>query len=171
MKNHPPLRRPLRRRTRTEHGAAAVEFALVSSLLFMLLFGVIQYGLYFNDSLNVRQGVRDSARQGAVENFPTCSGASSNSAKLVCGTKAQIGAVTGTAYVKVSVPSSGWAKGQPLTVCAMVRSEGAIGLVPMPNSGWISSKTQMFIEQEKLKATWTNAADTLPSGQSWSWCP
>lgn len=166
-----PSRRVLRRRARSTSGAAAVEFALVSSLLFSMLFGVIQYGLYFNDSLNVRQGVRDTARQGAVENFPACSGASSNSAKLLCATKVQIGAVTGTPYVKVAAPSSGWAKGQPLTVCAVVRSEGALGLVPMPNGGWISSKTQMFIEQEKLKGAWTNAADTLPSGQTWNFCP
>ena len=69
------------------------------------------------------------------------------------------------------MPSSGWAKGQPLTVCAMIETEGAVGLLPMPNGGWISSKTQMFIEQEKLKANWTNSSDSLPSGQSWSWCP
>ena len=31
-------------------------------------------------------------------------------------------------------------------VCAMVRSEGGIGLLPMPNDGLITSKTQMSIE-------------------------
>lgn len=168
--HHPLESRPAPVRARSATGASAVEFALVSSLMFTILFGVIQYGLYFNDSLNVRQGVRDSARQGAVENFPACSGAASNSDKLRCSTKTQIGAVTGTAYVKVAA-SSGWAKGNPLTVCAMVKSEGAVGLVPMPKGGWISSKTQMFIEQEKLKGAWTDVSDPLPAGQSWSWCP
>lgn len=154
---------------RGDDGAAAVEFALVCSLLFLMLFGTLQYGLYFNDSLNVRQGVRDAARQGVVEDFGTCS-ASTNSGKLLCTAKEHIGSLTGTTYVKVAVPSTGWAKGSALTVCAAVSSDGGVGLLPMPNDGWITSKTQMYIEQEAEKASWSNAQDSLPAGQDWSWC-
>ena len=42
---------------RAESGAAAVEFALVSTLLFTVMFGIMQYGLFFNDALSTRQGV------------------------------------------------------------------------------------------------------------------
>ena len=138
-------------------------------VFFLLLFGVIQYGLWFNDSLNVRQGVREAARQAVVANFPTCGGATSPSAELVCETKQQIGALTGPAYVDVMAPH-GWAQGQPLVVCAMVKSDGGVGLLPMPNGGWITSETQMSIEQSAVPGGWTDRADTLPSGVDWTWC-
>ncbi|MFI5073895.1 MAG: TadE family protein [Actinomycetales bacterium] len=47
------LHAPRRHRDR---GAAIVEFAIVIPLLLALLFGVVDYGLWFNDSLSVRQG-------------------------------------------------------------------------------------------------------------------
>ena len=37
-------------RSSAQRGAAAVEFALVVPLLFLILFGTIQYGLYFFDA-------------------------------------------------------------------------------------------------------------------------
>jgi hypothetical protein len=164
--------RPLRPgRARSDTGAAAVEFALVSGVLFLVLFGIIQYGLYFNDSLNTRQGVREAARQGVVRNFSSCGSETTDFGKLACSTKHEIGALTGPTYVKIVTPSGGWAKARPLTVCAMVKSNGALGLLPMPNGGWILSKTQMSIEQATAPLpTGSARADTLPSGASWSWC-
>jgi Flp pilus assembly protein TadG len=51
--------------TRKEQGAAAIEFALVMLPLVVLLFGAIQYGLYFwamqGGSDVARSAVRDSA--------------------------------------------------------------------------------------------------------------
>lgn len=158
------------RTRRTAEGAAAVEFALVSVVFFLILFGIIQYGLYFNDALNTRQGVREAARQGVVRNFSGGSGAD-DMAKLRDLTAKQIGAITGETYVKVLTPSGGWAKAKPLTICAMVRSDGAIGLLPMPGGGWIQSRTQMSIEQATAPLpTGAAGADTLPAGASWSWC-
>jgi Flp pilus assembly protein TadG len=158
-------------RRRHDGGAAAVEFALVSGVLFLVLFGIIQYGLFFNDSLNTRQGVREAARHAVVESFSFQSGCTtgSNSAQLRCSTSKEVGALTGTPLVKVSAAS--WAKGSPVTVCAMVHSDGAIGMLPMPNGGWIRSKTQMSIEQVTKAGAWTNTADSLGgTGQTWDWC-
>jgi Flp pilus assembly protein TadG len=53
-------------RERAEQGAAAVEFALVSVLLFALLFGTLQYGLYFWSLHSGAQAAREAARQAAV---------------------------------------------------------------------------------------------------------
>lgn len=168
-----PVRRAARGSARTRRrcasGAAAVEFALVSGVFFLVLFGIIQYGLYFNDSLNARQGVREAVRMGVVKNFSGGSGGT-DMAKLKDITSQQVGALTGTTYVMVK-PSSPWKKGSPLTVCAMVNSDGGVGMLPMPNGGWITSKTQMSIEQDTPAASGSTVSDTLPAGSpGWSWC-
>lgn len=150
-----------------ERGAAAVEFALVMPILFLLMFGILQYGLYFNDSFNTRSGVREAARQGVVRSFADCGGASTDMDKLRCNTKTQINALTGTAYVKVVKPDT-WARAEPLIVCAMVETDAAIGMLPMPNAGWIASSTQMSIEQDaEPLPTGTTTYDPLPAGLSY----
>lgn len=52
---------PANRRNGSERGAAAVELAIVLSILFMFVFGVIQFGLAFNR----HQGIQAAAREGA----------------------------------------------------------------------------------------------------------
>jgi hypothetical protein len=160
----------VRTRRRHDGGAAAVEFALVSGVLFLLLFGIIQYGLFFNDSLNTRQGVREAVRQGVVKNFSAGSGAT-DMAKLVDITGKQINPLTGDVYVRVKPPSP-WKKGSPLTVCALVKSDGGIGMLPMPNGGWIKSKTQMSIEQDTPAASGsTTSTSPVPADfPGWAWC-
>lgn len=49
------------RRMREETGAAAVEFAIVVSVLLMILFGTAQFGIAFNRM----QGIEAAAREGA----------------------------------------------------------------------------------------------------------
>jgi Flp pilus assembly protein TadG len=47
---------------RSERGAAAVEFALVMPLLFLLVFGIIEFGFIFNKELGVTHSAREGAR-------------------------------------------------------------------------------------------------------------
>ena len=49
-----------------ERGAALVEFALISSLLFLLLFGIIEVGLILGDQSEVSQAARQAARSASV---------------------------------------------------------------------------------------------------------
>jgi hypothetical protein len=160
-----------RRRREDQQGAAAVEFALVVPILFLLMFGILQYGLWFFDTLGTRQGVREAARMGVVRNFPSCGTATNDMDKLRCETKRQIDAVTGTTYVRVVKPST-WQKGAPLVVCAMVKSNGGIGLLPLPSGGWITTKTQMSVEEDTAPVpTGSTSEDSLSgTGQSWTWC-
>src|SRR6476469_2249505 len=60
-------RQPRLNRRRSERGAAAVEFALVMPILFLLIFGIIDYVMLFFDSIGLRQGAREGARQAVVQ--------------------------------------------------------------------------------------------------------
>ena len=63
----------LRRRTRRdERGAAAVEFALVLPFMLLIVFGSIQYGIYFWADQGGSDAARKAARLGAVGDYPTC---------------------------------------------------------------------------------------------------
>jgi Flp pilus assembly protein TadG len=54
------------RRLGDERGASAVEFAIIASLLLMILFGTIQFGLIFNRYQGVQAGGREGARLGSL---------------------------------------------------------------------------------------------------------
>lgn len=55
-----------RRRLGEERGASAVEFAIIASLLFMILFGTIQFGIIFNRYQGLQAGGREGARLGSL---------------------------------------------------------------------------------------------------------
>src|SRR5918911_5605044 len=59
-----------------ERGAAAVEFALIAPLLFMLLFGIFQFGLVWSQKNVYIGAAREGARYAAVN--CDVSGSSSN---------------------------------------------------------------------------------------------
>ena len=47
---------------RNRRGVSALEFALVAPVLFMLVFGIIQFGITFNNYLALTDGVRAASR-------------------------------------------------------------------------------------------------------------
>ena len=168
-----------RRRTIRERGASALEFGLVSPVVFAVLFGTITYGLWFNDSLNLRQGLREASRQGVVANYgegsscgmtyTTVSVPTDNMKKLMCKVEDAVGAYTGETYVKVVVPA-GWVRGQELVVCGMVRAERLPGLVPLPEDRMIRWASRMSIEKVNPGQTETGGEEVPPTGVSWAWC-
>ena len=58
------LSRPLS--SRSETGAAAVEFALIASVLFALVFGIIEFGRIFSEFEVMNSAAREGARAAAV---------------------------------------------------------------------------------------------------------
>ena len=154
-----------RRRRRTQSGAAAVEFALVVPILAALMFGIVDYGLLFTDTVSTRNGVREAARQGVVSNFSSC-GSGSSLDKLRCQTKIEIGALSGTPLVKVHAPN-GWVKGKPLVVCAVIPNPGIIKFVPMPDD--VRSRVEMSIETEDIPPSSLSSSQDAYSG-GWLWC-
>jgi Flp pilus assembly protein TadG len=51
-----------------QKGAAAVEFAIVAPLLFIILFGIIEFGLLFFDKAIITNASREGARYGILFN-------------------------------------------------------------------------------------------------------
>ncbi len=56
---------------RDEEGAVLVEFALISPFLFVILFGILDFGWAFAQILDTRHGAREAARLAAVDFQPT----------------------------------------------------------------------------------------------------
>lgn len=73
-----------------EDGAAAVEFAIIAPLLFMLIFGMLQFGLAFWQVQNLRSAAREGARVAAVRGSESdvyaAMGAATDSLPVVSGT-------------------------------------------------------------------------------------
>lgn len=169
------------RRRRTTRGAAAVEFALISMLFFPMLFGLLDYGLWFADSLSARSGVREVVRKAVVQSDvrTSCNVTTySYFEKLRCNVREDVSPLSGPIYVKVTTGADGWVKGKPLVVCAMIKANGVTGLMPLPGDRIITSRTEMSIEVDTVKPTGATGTgvqysqDTLPTGfaRDWSWC-
>jgi len=171
---------------RRDSGAAAVEFALVLPVLVLILFGIIDYGLYFGNALDTRSGVASASRQAVVNNFTPCttSGtfvAGSDSSFLACMVEARTSPLAGTTYVKVILPTdatnptstaTGWYAGESVVVCEATSSTGVTGYVPLPSKGVIRVRLVSEIEQHPNDATQpdTGGADATPPGGWDSWC-
>lgn len=162
---------------RRDDGATAVEFALVAPVLLLLVFGIIEYGLWFSDSLATRQGVREAARQGAVANFgedTSCglispSTSDPNTLKLMCTAQDRISGITGDPAVKVWAPE-GWLRGKPLVVCSQLKVGVGTGIIPLPNDRIIQSEVEMAIENASPAPVFTGGEETAPAGANWTWC-
>jgi Flp pilus assembly protein TadG len=168
-------------RGRGDRGAAAVEFALVTPLLLVILFGIIDYGIWFADSISARQAVRDAARQGVVEQFGSCGGGVTNDLQnLSCTVKSTMDQISGTTYVRIGVASSPtagiggtWAPGLTLRICAATQHQTLLPLVPFPNNGVSTTRVDMPIESAvggNLAGRTPYTLDADPSGANWSWC-
>ena len=177
---------------RRDAGAAAVEFALVLPILVLILFGIIDYGLYFSNTLSAESGVQTAARQAIVGSLdPTCTtpdpppaGASVQTAALICLVKNNTGSITGSAFVKVAFPADptnptppnppGWFPGQQLIVCEVIEVQGLTGYVPLPrHAGHVAIRSKVVTQLETVapanQQADFGAEDPSPPG-GWGWC-
>lgn len=59
------------RKPKLQHGVAAVEFAIVAILLFIMLFGILEFGRIFYVFNTVQEVTRRAAREAVVSNWGT----------------------------------------------------------------------------------------------------
>jgi Flp pilus assembly protein TadG len=168
-----------------DSGAALVEAAIVLPLLFVLLFGIIDFGSLYNDYLSVRQGTREGARQAAVSTKPLpasgtwassgcvtsiSAGTNLDGYDLVCFVKNRLGLNQANTRVKVFFVSQGgtkpFAAGQGVTVCVQYPATSVSGyMTPFLNGSVLSSMVEIRIEQD---STWTTPVD---EGALTTWSP
>ena len=66
MKAHNRTRTGCFRVARSQRGAAAVEFAIICSLLFLIVFGIIEFSIILYDKAVLTNASREGARAGIV---------------------------------------------------------------------------------------------------------
>lgn len=123
---------------RNQRGQSMTEFALVLPILVVLLFGVIQFGIVFNNYITLTDAVRAGARKGAVgRRLPDPNGAVVQAVRDASTDLKQ-------PDLDVTVTSS-WTQGSDITVTASYPYE--INLLGIPvKSGRLSSTTKERVE-------------------------
>lgn len=170
-----------RRRSGDDRGAALVEFALVAPLLFLLIFGLIEFGMALNDYQSIRSGVRDGARQAVVKQYgsadTSCTTASAPDEvkRVICLTKDRIGIGSDVAVrVQYFAPSDATDEADhgAVLVCAQKNVESVTGVMPAIDNVNLASSILMKMEKPITTGISTASAysETPPSGQDWSEC-
>lgn len=167
----------IRRRGGGERGATLVEAAFVVPIVILLVFGTIEFGFAFNNANQLRQGVREGARQGVVSNYgPTsvCSdlvGAPTDTEtrRLMCLVKDRIG-ISPMQDVRVSIRfNTSYTVGQGLVVCAQYPLDSLTGMFDPFLNGEQKSKVEMRLEQAPAGGL-VAGSETPPTGGDWTWC-
>ncbi len=123
---------------RSERGQSLVEFALVAPLLLLILFGIVQFGIAFKNSITIADAARAGARTAAVNRTAADPVAVAKQAVLNASTDLD------TSKVTVSVTSP-WQQGSDVTVKASYPySIDILGIVVA--SGNLSSSTTERVE-------------------------
>ena len=107
----------------SERGAAAVEFAIVCSLLFLVVFGIIEFSMLLYDKAVITNASREGARAGIVydsdRNTGSVTKAATDAANQSCtGSLISFGASQAPV---VTVNAGGANSGDPLTVTVSYR--------------------------------------------------
>jgi Flp pilus assembly protein TadG len=106
----------LRRKLHNENGQALVEFALVAPILFIILFGIIQFGIAFMHNVALTDAVRAGARKASVSRTATDPVAATSTAVL--GAATDLDQTTLAPGIHVTPGASGWVAGGSVTVSA-----------------------------------------------------
>lgn len=134
------------RRSRDERGNAAVEFALVMVPLVVLLFGLIQYGIYFWAMQGGSDIARSAARMASVGSPPDC-------ASFRAAVVGQINGLTGSGSLATVKRSYVQQNPQLVTVGDMVTVTVEFTspnlhfpFIPFINNGLVTSTAQSRVD-------------------------
>jgi Flp pilus assembly protein TadG len=126
----------------TENGQAVVEFAVILPVLLMILFAILQFGIVFNNYIQVTAAAREGARKAAVSRSLGTS--SAENAATAAAKAAAPGLKQGN--INVTYPNSPtFAQGSDVSVkVTYPYSISLLGIIV--RSGTLSSTTTMRVE-------------------------
>ena len=130
------LERPCGLYRRNRRGAAAVEFALVAPVFFLLVFGLIEYGRM----VMVQQMLTNASREGA--RHAVLDGATSTEVTTIVNDYLSSGSVTGATVTVTPNPPTNAEFGDPVTVAVSV---------PFSQVSWLPSP--MYLGGKTLAAS------------------
>jgi Flp pilus assembly protein TadG len=132
----------IKKRTTTDEGQAVVEFAVILPVLLLLLFAILQFGVLFNNYIQVTAAAREGARKAATSRTLGVAGAES------AATAAAQGAAPGltTSSMGITYPNNPtFIQGSDVKVqVTYPYSISIIGLVV--SSGNLTASTTMRVE-------------------------
>lgn len=138
------------RRQRSDRGAAAVEFALVMMPLLVLLFGAIQYGLYFWAMQGGNDIVRDAVRASAVGDQTV-----SSCAAFRASVRSHLDGLSGSGstatiirtYVDAQSPADGVTEGDQVRISVQFKSADMhFPFIPFIHDGVVTSTADARVE-------------------------
>jgi len=194
-----PTRRPARR-GRGERGAALIEFALAFPILFLLMMGVVDFGVNYGNKVETSHAAREGARAGSVGRVGTDTSCyvartppSTEARQLACLVKARTHMDSEDVRVRFTYmdgdgrytndfsEAKRQANRYSIMVCVSTRAFSLSGLLaPVFNGKFHHSRAVI-----KTGTTpWSNVAasgatvysyvpqyaETTFAGDSWSWC-
>jgi len=154
---------PSTRRGSGDRGAALVEFGLVAPVLFLLIFGIIEFGWAFSQFLDVRHGAREAARLAAVnyKSAPTDAGSAQSQAIIIetCARLSNPDGARVTLTLQGSTPADR-AIGRPVTIEVTRELDTLTGFLDFALKGrTLTSSATTRLEQT---ATWNSYTDDCP---------
>lgn len=145
------------RRCQGDEGAVLVEFAILTPLLFLIIFGIIEFGWAFYQDLDVRHGSRETARLVAVnyKQAPADSGTTQTN-EIIAAACDRMDAKTN---VSVTLARSGAAIGDSATITVSKPLDQLTGYLGFAlNNTTLSSTVKIRLEQAATWAVVSNQA-------------
>lgn len=146
--NRGPASPRRRRGRRAQRGVAAVEFALVLPVLLILLFGIIEMGLFLYDKAVITNASREGARAGVVLKSPKPT--ASDVQTVVTNYTSSYLLTFGTQNTPVvTTTGAGGNFGQPLSVTVTYQYNGlALGRMVAPITGALTLSSTTVMNNE-----------------------
>lgn len=131
---------------REDRGAAAVEFALVLLPLLYIVFGIIQYGLYFWAYQGGSDVTRSAARVAAVGEQPTCAAFRSDIAAQIDGLSGVVEPADIDRVYRQQDPTR-VTVGDTVTVTVRFKSvDMHLPFIPFISDGWVESSARARVD-------------------------